>query len=193
MRIPTLVVLSLLSAVGVGGAAEARAQEPVSENVRLVFQVVEADGFEETDPAIAAVVEELRRLFRFEGYRLLDTSVLHGTLCRRSAPVCREAGESMGPVRQRLALAGHGTLIIEAWLRATAEPDLVRTSIYLRDGDREQLVGNGMWRAPELLNASVNVRNGQTVVLGSVRDDPEGGAIILVMRAEFSPEAGPRP
>ncbi|MFQ5538400.1 MAG: hypothetical protein ACE5GJ_13225 [Gemmatimonadota bacterium] len=38
--------------------------------VRLTFQLVEADGFSGTDPAIAEVEKELRKVFDFKGYRL---------------------------------------------------------------------------------------------------------------------------
>lgn len=173
----------LLAVVWSGMMAEVtRSQEPAGPNVQLVFQVVEADGFRETDPAIAEVVDELRRIFRFEGYRLLETSVLHGTL-------------DGGPLQQRLALPGHGTYVIRAFLQRTAEPTVTRVSVSLRrhllDAARRDLEDAASVQAlGPILDASVNVRDGQTVVLGSARDDPEAGAIILVMRAEFDPGTG---
>ena len=41
-----------------------------------IVRRLEADGFDTVDPAIADVVDELRKLFRYEGYRLGSTSVL---------------------------------------------------------------------------------------------------------------------
>src|SRR5690625_5166884 len=48
--------------------------------VVLHFAVIEADGFEESDPAIAVVESVLRGLFRFKGYRLDAEAVLGGRL-----------------------------------------------------------------------------------------------------------------
>ncbi|NNM06155.1 MAG: hypothetical protein HKO65_13785, partial [Gemmatimonadetes bacterium] len=44
--------------------------------IRLRFQLIEADSFQERDPAIADVVDELENLFQFEGYRLLGEAVV---------------------------------------------------------------------------------------------------------------------
>lgn len=44
--------------------------------VSLHFMLIEADGFTESDPAIAEVEEELRKLFNFQGYRLAARSTL---------------------------------------------------------------------------------------------------------------------
>ncbi len=40
------------------------------QSFRLVFQLVEANGFEQADPRIADVVEQLTDSLRFEGYSL---------------------------------------------------------------------------------------------------------------------------
>ena len=45
-------------------------------NVTLRFQLIEADGFTESDPAIADVTDALGSLFRFEGYRLAGEAVV---------------------------------------------------------------------------------------------------------------------
>lgn len=44
--------------------------------VSLHFMLIEADGFTASDPAIADVEEELRKLFNFQGYRLAARSTL---------------------------------------------------------------------------------------------------------------------
>ena len=45
-------------------------------SVRLYFQLIEADSFQEEDPAMADVVDELRSFFRFQGYRLLGEAMV---------------------------------------------------------------------------------------------------------------------
>lgn len=47
--------------------------------VRLTFQIIEANGSTEVDPRIADVENALRELFRFEGYRLVEEILVHGT------------------------------------------------------------------------------------------------------------------
>lgn len=44
--------------------------------VSLRFMLIEADGFTSSDPAIADVEEELRKLFNFQGYRLAARSTV---------------------------------------------------------------------------------------------------------------------
>lgn len=44
--------------------------------VRLNFKIIEADGFNGPDPAIAEIEEELRKLFNFGGYRLAAQTAL---------------------------------------------------------------------------------------------------------------------
>jgi hypothetical protein len=46
--------------------------------VRLNFQLIEADGAAQGDPAISEVEAELRRLFRYQGYRLVNEAVVGG-------------------------------------------------------------------------------------------------------------------
>src|SRR5436309_2835474 len=47
--------------------------------VRLTFHLIEADGATSTDPAIRDVEATLRRLFRFQGYRLVAEGVVSAT------------------------------------------------------------------------------------------------------------------
>ncbi len=48
-------------------------------DVRLHFQLIEADGFTESDPRIAQVEDQLRRLFPFQGYRLAGEATVTAT------------------------------------------------------------------------------------------------------------------
>lgn len=53
--------------------------------IQLHFQLIEADGFTDSEPAIADVESALRELFRFEGYRLIDQAVIQTTSNSRMA------------------------------------------------------------------------------------------------------------
>jgi hypothetical protein len=150
--------------------APATAQGPAPQNVRLTFQLIEADGFEGMDPAIADVVEELRDVFRFRGYRLLDTSVLRGTL---------QSDPDFTQVRQRLVFQEQGTFDIQAFIHRTESPTSFRISVSLFDGASDTV-----------MDASVTVRSGQTVVLGSARPVGMAAALILVMTAQLDGAPG---
>ncbi len=157
------VVLLLLA----GSAHGLSAQAP--ENVRLVFQLVEADGFQDRDPEIADVVEELRELFRFEGYRLVSAGLVNATP-RGYASTLLTGGE-MGTYQVEVNLEPVVEAVEDGPDRVS--PDRVRIGVALnREGD-----GNAM-------NATVTVRDGQTLVLGSTRTRA-GAALILVMRTTF--------
>lgn len=129
------------------------------DNVRLVFQLVEANGFQGEDPEIADVVGELRQLFRFEGYRLAATGLLN--LMPFAAGSTRLTGGEVG---------GY---VVEVRTDLAEDNERMRIGVELRH-DNE---GPAM-------DATVTVRDGQTLVLGSTRTY-EGAALILVMRVQF--------
>ena len=157
-------------------------QEPKVQNVRLTFHIIEADGFEDTDPAIADIVAELRDVLRFSGYRRLDTSVLSATL----AGEMRDGdGRVFTIVRQRTALGEHGRFEIEAWVYETPDPSAVRVTVRLNDEDSAYMSSGGQRLMPTVIDASVTARSGQTVVLGSGRPDASGGALILAMNVQL--------
>ena len=157
--------------------APLNARQEGPANVRLVFQLIEADGFTEVDPAIGEVVDQLQRLFRFQGYRLATTSVLSGAVSDQTIVVS-----------QNLAVSEHVAVQLTAWLRKSDTPGLVRISVRLTDANRQTGI-NGRWvNGPKILDVSVNVRDAQTVVLGSARHVLANAALILVMRAEFDPQ-----
>lgn len=137
--------------------------------VRLYFQLIEADSFQEEDPAIADVVDELRSLFRFDGYRLLGEAtvpVAGGTMDRQS-------------FSQRF-LGVDNPITVEAAARVMATGTVRLDPVQLRD----------TW--DELLTTSVNLTPGQTIVIGGTqaRTRLEGGSpggetvLILTVRAE---------
>jgi len=128
--------------------------------VRLRFQLIEADSFQDEDPAIAEVVQELRSLFRFDGYRLLGEALV--TLAGGSM----ETQEFM----QRF-LGTEETFEIHAATRMD-RPGTVRLNPV-------RLIGNDI-----LLETSVNVSQGQTVVIGGAKARMGGRSFILTVRAE---------
>jgi hypothetical protein len=163
-RTITLCAVVLLMAL----ATRIDAQEAGPRNVRLIFQLIEADGFPDVDPAIEDIVEELNGLFRFDGYRLLTTSILTGAL-----------GDDADRLGQVLSLADHGRLQLNAWIYPWEAGETVRVSVSLEDRARGA--------NSEILNVSVRVRNHQTVVLGSAQSRSAAGVLILAMRVELGP------
>ncbi|MGD2120764.1 MAG: hypothetical protein PVJ76_03425 [Gemmatimonadota bacterium] len=137
--------------------------------IRLHFQLIEADSFRDEDPSIAEVVEELRSLFRFEGYRLLGEAM---------APV---AGGYQGQQQFSQRFLGvEYPITIEAAARVMAN-GLVRL---------DPVVLSDPW--DDLLTATVNIRPGQTLVIGGtqgrtelVEGRPTGeSTLVLTVRAE---------
>jgi len=132
-------------------------------NARLRFQLIEANGASgPPDPQIAAVVEELRRLFRFGGYRLLGEAYM-------------VAGDG-GDVEQRFSSIPYH---IQADVHRPT-----RGTIGLSDLRLWQLDGRGV-----LIRTSVTIPPGQTVVLGSAPMAEGEGSLILTVRAEVADSA----
>lgn len=129
---------------------------------RLRFQLIEADSFQEDDPAIADVVAELRSLFRFQGYRLLGEAVV--TLASQEM--------SEQAVEQRF-LGPEENFRVEARIRMERS-DMVRLQpvlLYLEDlGDY-------------LLETSVTVAQGQTVIIGGASAREGGRSFILTVES----------
>lgn len=136
-------------------------------SVRLHFQIIEADGFQGTDPAIADVEDVLRGLFRFHGYRLAADAVLSGT-----------AGNA---VQQSLS-GPDGAYVVRAYLngisRRGSSPIVTLSATLSASG------------AGKVIDSSVAVADGQTVVLGSAQPDAKRAALILVVRPTIT-EAAP--
>ena len=134
-------------------------------NVRLHFQLIEADGESTNDPAIADVETELRKLFRYEGYRLLHEAVVGGTEGSRIEQV-----------------VGRGEDYTSEGYMLTAAIGPVRGStdsgtVYLEVGVRNPMRG--------ALQTTINARAGQTLVVGNAELIRGGGTLILTVRPEF--------
>jgi hypothetical protein len=130
--------------------------------VRLHFQLIEADGARTADPRIAQVEAELRKLFRFTGYRLLTEAVLSGTA---RSNVSQTLGEA-----QNFSI---GVEIVD--VRTVNDTGIVSMDVQLRS-----LFGTG-------LGSQINAREGQTVVLGNTRmgQGDRQTTVILTVRPEL--------
>ena len=131
-------------------------------DVRLHFQLIEADGFTESDPRIADVEEELRRIFQFGGYRLAGEALV-------SATDHSEVQQAMqGPDGRYLIAVAE-----VVWL----SPGLIRL----------EGVELGSSNLGLLLRTTVNIRPGQTLVLGSSPREGSTATLLLTVRAEEAP------
>jgi hypothetical protein len=126
-------------------------------DVRLRFQVIEADGFTDTDPSIADVEAELRKLFQFRGYRLVAQAMLTVTGGSR--------------ISQTLS-GGDGRYMISG--DATPRSGNA-TGLQLR-----------LWHGEHdvILETAVSVRPGQTLVLGTSPKAGSTATLLLTVHAD---------
>ncbi|TFG52224.1 MAG: hypothetical protein E4H37_06495 [Gemmatimonadales bacterium] len=134
-----------------------------SPTVRLHFQLIEADGAGKADPAIAAVETELRKLFRFQGYRLLYEAVVGGT----------EGSYIEQVVGPEDSASGYLLSANIVQIRATGDSGTVALEVGVRNPLRGALM------------TSVNARAGQTLVVGNAQIIQGGGTLILTVRPEI--------
>jgi hypothetical protein len=130
--------------------------------VQLQFQVIEADGASGPDPRIADVETELRKLFRFKGYRLVAEAQV--------------SGAARSTLIQDVAGAGDRVYHIAVDIgsvRAIGDSGIVELHVHLRSDQ-----GAG-------LTTSLNARNGQTVVLGNAQLGRGSATTILTVRPEL--------
>ena len=130
----------------------------VQPDVRLHFQLIQADGYTDSDPRISQVEAELRRIFRFGGYRLAGEAMVSAT--------------SASDIDQRLRGPG-GTYIITAEVRRLSQGVVRLDDVMLWRSESERI-----------LQTSVNIRPGQTLVLGSSPQGDAGATLLLTVRAE---------
>lgn len=128
--------------------------------VRLTFQIIRANGPGPADSSIADVTDELRRLFRFRGYRL--------------AAQGSTTGGDGSPVVLRLEGPG-GPYVLAGFIQGVATGD--SGSVRLRIG----LSANNQ----PVIETEVRAGIGRTVVLGGQQGDG-AGAIILAVRSEVT-------
>jgi len=128
--------------------------------MRLRFQLIEADSFQEEDPAISSVVEELRSLFRFQGYRLLGEAVV------------------------TLASGGMGGQEFTQRFLGPDENFTVSATARLGQPGTITLRPIGLWDQldQEILETSITVGLGQTVVIGGAKATRDGRSLILTVQ-----------
>lgn len=129
---------------------------------RLRFQLIEADSFQDEDPAIAEVVEELRDLFRFEGYRLLGEAVV--AVGGGSSDFRQPFYGTRGDLPEPFFVSG------EADYRGQETIRLNHISVRTEEGT--------------LLETSVNASISKTLVMGGSEARGTGRTLILTVTAE---------
>lgn len=127
-------------------------------DIRLRFRLIEADGFTDRDPRIAAVEDELRNYFQFGGYRL---------------------------VGETLVTAADGAEVRQSFLGADRYPRL-HAQAHWSGPATVRLEEVALWTsmAETAFTTTVNVRAGQTVVLGSAPRSGDQPTLLLTVTAE---------
>lgn len=183
--IPCMLLAALAMGPLAGGldAQEGVEATPDIENVLLTFRLVEANGFSDDDPEISDVVAELRKLFNFEGYRLLSTSVFNVGLL----PATRTANALEGTGSQRIFPSGSDApLTLSAVLATRRATRSVRATVILTDATVRTVGATVTERLP-LLEASATFRDGQTMVLGTPRRGADEPVLILIVTPRIDP------
>lgn len=127
-------------------------------DMRLRFQLIEADGFTDSDASIAAVETELRKIFQFRGYRLAGETFVSAT---------------DGSDIQQGMRASDGTFSITGAVYRVS-PGVIRlesVTLWGPDGG-------------PTLQTTVTIRPGQTVILGSSPKNGSTATLLLTVRAE---------
>lgn len=178
IRSTLIAVLALGALSGVANAQEGE-KAPDIHNVLLTFHLVQADGFTDEDPEISEVVSELRKLFNFKGYRLLSTSVFNVGLVRDGFHLTGEGSQRIGQSQTEAPL----TIMAEVSSRRST--GTVRAKVTLTD-QPARVFGSVIEQFP-LLEASVTIRDGQRVVLGSARRNADEPVLILIVTPRIDP------
>ena len=181
------VILGPLSGDVFAQEGEAGTQE--IHNVLLTFHLVQANGFDDQDPEISDVVSELRKLFSFQGYRLLSNSVFNIGMLRTAGGTYASGNGS-----QRIFAGDSETpLTIRADVSSRrSEPGTIRARVTLTEATSRLRGGRGeatvlLSETSPLLEASVTIRDGQRVVLGSARRTVDEPVLILVVTPRIDP------
>lgn len=127
-------------------------------DVRLHFQLIEADGFTAADEAIAEVETELRKIFQFRGYRLAAEGVVAATDQSTIQQVMR-GPDDLYELSGQVVWTGPSTLRLDG------------LALYAQRGETH-------------LTTTVNLRPGQTLVLGSSPKAGSNATLLLTVRAE---------
>ena len=132
--------------------------------VRLHFQLIQANGFDDRDESIQAVETQLRKLLRYDGYRLVGEAVLQ----------LREGGGGVQTLQGSLEGVSQGDSQFElgAFVGTVSTGD---------QGSAVELQVGLEHFGDDILRTEVNAANGQSLVLGTTSALVGGGALILVV------------
>ena len=142
------------------------------QSVTLHFQVILANGAGSADSAIAEVEEELRRLFRFAGYRLVAQGSVTG-LEQSHVNQKMFTQDPDAPVQAGLMFSWYDVNASIGQVIAGGESGMVELEV--------ELAGN----TSVLFGSSVVLGIGNTIVLGTLQL-PDDQALILTVRAELA-------
>ena len=184
IRCGLIGALTLGALAGAANAQEGEATAPDIYNVLLTFHLVQADGFTDENPEISDVVSELKKLFNFQGYRLLSTSIFNIGMVRSS-----QGTYVSGDGSQRIFPGDSETpLTIKAEVSSRrSPPGTVRATVTLTD-QTTRMVSDFSFSEPlPLLEASVTIRDGQTMVLGSPRRTAKEPVLFLIVTPRIDP------
>lgn len=129
-------------------------------DVRLRFQLIEADGYTDTDARIADVERELRKILQFGGYRLSGEAFVTAT----DGTEFQQTLAGNGGIYQ---VAGEVRWVQGGTLR------LREVRLYAPS-------------AGPVLTTTVNIRTGQTLILGSSSRASSTATLLLTVTAESS-------
>ncbi len=132
--------------------------------VRLHFQLIQANGFDDPDESIQAVEAELRKLLRYDGYRLVGETVLQLREGGGGQQTLEGTLEDVSPGDSQFNLNAFVGMVSTSEQRSTVELE-----VGLEHFNRN------------ILNTSVNAASGQSLVLGTTSSLTGGGALILVV------------
>jgi hypothetical protein len=130
------------------------------QTVRLTFQVIRADGQQKVDPAIADVEQELKRLFRYDGYTMVGQSSIEARSYSEYSQTVF-AGQHYGPVP------------VSGYVGSIRENQV----------DMQIRMGN-------LLQTQITVGDGKAVVLGTPTADGAIILVVRADLQDGGPDAG---
>lgn len=185
VRCALMVTFALGTLSQVANAQEGNRTGEDIQNVLLTFNLIQADGFTGEDPEISDVVTELRKLFNFQGYKLLSTSVFNVGLVPNSS------GTNLrGDGSQRIVPSNSEVpLTIMAEVSSQRSTGIVRTTVTLTDATSRRITASR--EDLPLLEASVTMRDGQRVMLGTARRTAGEPVLILVVTPRIDPVIRP--
>lgn len=145
----------------------------------LRFMLIEASDSAVSDGRIGEVEAELRKVLKFNGYRLM-------------AEATALVAEAQG-FTSTMSTADHAEFTVDGGVKTVREGS-VGIGIALRSGTKGLLMGTPT--SPDtrqLLATSLTVPIGQTAVLGTAANDKGIAALILTVRPELSGSSGAQP